>query len=380
MEPTIRALVDAQARAQPDAPFLLAPETGQVVTYASLRAAARRIEARLDGAGVPAGEPVAFMLPNGLSAALVLLGAMYAGRVVAPQNLLAHERHLAYALEHSGTRLVFASGEHAQRLRRIAGDSGAAFAVMEIDVDGDEFLRDGVLAAEETELDTLAPRSPASRAAGDARVPATSAPALLMYTSGTTGQPKGALLSHANLLAAARAVAESLSLTAQDRVLSSLPFYHVNGQCIATLAPLASGGSVVLPHRFSASQWWTLVERYRPTWINVVPTIIAYLLNGPPLTAEQRVACRTLRFARSASAPLPPATHQAFEARFGVAVIEAMGLTETASVAFTSGLAKDGRRLGSPGRPLGMEARVRRADGHLAADREIGEIDLRAPM
>ena len=70
-----------------------------------------------------------------------------------------------------------------------------------------------------------------------------------MYTSGTTGQPKGALLSHANMLAAGRAVAESLALTSSDRVLSSLPLYHINGQCIATVAPLVLGGSIVMPHR-----------------------------------------------------------------------------------------------------------------------------------
>ena len=77
------------------------------------------------------------------------------------------------------------------------------------------------------------------------------------------------------------------ALTPRDRVLSSLPLYHINGQCIATVAPLVSGGSIVMPHRFSVSQWWPLVERYRPTWLNVVPTIIAYLLNGPTLTPAQ---------------------------------------------------------------------------------------------
>jgi long-chain acyl-CoA synthetase len=88
-----------------------------------------------------------------------------------------------------------------------------------------------------------------------------------------------------------------------------------------------------MPHRFSVSQWWPLVERYRPTWLNVVPTIIAYLTNGPELSPAQAAACRDVRFARSASAPLPPEHHRAFEARFGISVLEAMGLTECASVA-----------------------------------------------
>ena len=108
------------------------------------------------------------------------------------------------------------------------------------------------------------------------------------------------------MIYAGRAVGEAHALTRDDRVLSSLPLYHINGQCIATVAPLLSGGSIVMPHRFSVSQWWPLVERYRPTWLNVVPTIIAYLLAGPAPTAGQAEACRGVRFARSASAPLPP--------------------------------------------------------------------------
>jgi long-chain acyl-CoA synthetase len=202
---------------------------------------------------------------------------------------------------------------------------------------------------------------------------------MLMYTSGTTGRPKGALLSHANMLAGGRAVSASLGLSTSDRVLSSLPLYHINGQCIATVAPLVSGGSIVMPHRFSTSQWWPIVARHRPTWLNMVPTIIAYLLNGPELTPEQAQACHGVRFGRSASAPLPPEQHRAFEARFGISVIEAMGLTECASVAFSNPLDKARRKYGSPGLPLGVEARVVDRDGRPLGPNERGEVELRGP-
>ena len=358
MAATLRELIDAHATARPHAPFLFAPEPDRVVPYEALRAGARSLAALLDALGVPAGEPVAFMLPNGISAAQLFLGVMYAGRVVAPQNLLAQDSYLEYALVHSGARVVFAAQEHAPRLRAIAARHADCFAVRVCDVDGLDLPAAGDTA--------LAPLS-----AGD--------PALLMYTSGTTGQPKGALLSHGNLLASGEAVSASLELGHDDRLLSSLPLYHINGQCIATISPLVSGGSIVMPHRFSVSQWWPLVERYRPTWINVVPTIIAYLLNGAPPDDAQRDACRAVRFARSASAPLPPAQHRAFEERFGISVIEAMGLTESASIAFSNPLDAGRRKLGSPGLPLGVEARVMRAEGSEARAGEVGEVQLRGP-
>ena len=133
-----------------------------------------------------------------------------------------------------------------------------------------------------------------------------------MYTSGTTGVPKGVLLTHANMLYAGRAVAAHQVLSPTDRVLSSLPLYHINGQCVATVSTLVAGGSVVLPQRFSTSQWWPLVERYRPTWLNLVPTIVAYLLNGPEPHAgaarSREQACgmrarRRRRCRRTSSAP-----------------------------------------------------------------------------
>ena len=127
-----------------------------------------------------------------------------------------------------------------------------------------------------------------------------------------------------------------------------------------------------MPHRFSASQWWPLVERYRPTWLNMVPTIIAYLLNGPELTPAQAAACRGVRFARSASAPLPPEQHRAFEARFGISVIEAMGLTESrvGRVRQSAGPAAGDDR--QPGLPLGVEARVVAPDRTRGGRRRAG--------
>jgi long-chain acyl-CoA synthetase len=353
---SFRDAIDTHAAAQPDAPFLLAPETGAILTYGELRRAARSLGAYLAGEGIAPGSIVSFMLPNGASAASVLLGGMYCGYVVSPLNLLSQDAQLAYVLAHSDTRFVFAAPEFTSRLQALRKETTSDAKLRPTDPD-------------RLDLPLGEPADPALVG------PAT--PAMLMYTSGTTGEPKGVLLSHWNMVYAARAVADAQALTRRDRVLSSLPLYHINGQCIATIAPLVSGGSIVMPHRFSVSQWWPLVERHRPTWLNLVPTIIAYLLAGPDLTPAQAEAVRKVRFARAASAPLPPQQHRAFEARFGVSVMEAMGLTECASIAFANPLDPRERRYGSAGRPLGVEARVVARDRTVLGDGEQGEIELR---
>jgi long-chain acyl-CoA synthetase len=355
---TFRDVIDAHAARDPHAPFLIAPEPAREIDYQALRVTCRALSRMLVARGLPAGATVSFMLENGASAATIFLGAMYGGYVVSPINLHAQDAQLEYALLHSDTRLVFTTAAHRTRLEAVRAQCGAGFAIEVVGPDALDLPADdgGELHA---------------RKADD--------PAMLMYTSGTTGRPKGALLSHANMLAGGRAVCASLALSTSDRVLSSLPLYHINGQCIATVAPLVSGGSIVMPHRFSTSQWWPIVARHRPTWLNMVPTIIAYLLNGPELTPEQAQACRGVRFGRSASAPLPPEQHRAFETRFGISVIEAMGLTECSSVAFSNPLDKARRKYGSPGLPLGVEARVVDRAGRPLGANERGEVELRGP-
>jgi len=355
---TFRDVIDAQARTRPAAPFLIAPEPDTTISYADLARNARAFAATLARSGVAPGTVVAFMLGNGVAAATVFLGAMYGGYVVAPLNLLAQDAHLDHILAHAAPAVVVVAPEFAARVEGAIARTGVQVRVVRQDPDRGDF---GVAT-----FATLPPLD-------------ADAPAMLMYTSGTTGVPKGVLLSHANMIAAGRAVAAAHALADDDRVLSSLPLYHINGQCIGTVSPLVSGGSIVMPRRFSVSQWWPLVERYRPTWLNLVPTIVAYLLNGPPLTPAQAEACRGVRFARSASAPLPPEQHRAFEARFGIGVLEAMGLTECASVAFANPLEPTRRRIGSPGLPVGVEARVVATDGTVLAPGEPGEIELRGP-
>lgn len=234
-----------------------------------------------------------------------------------PFNLLAHEDQLVWVLNHSNCALLFHGADQREMLGKVLPKLNRELRCLEIDSDA---VHLELAKYSQPEID-LAPASPSDAA-------------LLMYTSGTTGTPKGVPLTHANVLHAARTVSAWHQLTPKDRVLSSLPIYHINGQCIATITPFFSGGSIVAAQKFSASQWWDWVLEQECSWINLVPTIIAYLLNSAESSQAQPQNLKRVRFARSASAPLPPEHHRAFEKRFGITVIEAMGMTESASVVF----------------------------------------------
>ena len=175
-------------------------------------------------------------------------------------------------------------------------------------------------------------------------------------------------------MANAQAISAEPGLTA-DRVLAVLPLYHINAFAVTMLAPLAHGG-LAMPPRFSAARFWSQAAESRCTWLNVVPTMISYLLEGAVPPAQQTGA---LRFCRSASEALPPAHLRGFEARFGIGIIETMGLTETVAPAFSNPLDPAGRKLGSVGRASGYEARVVDAQLQPVPDGTTGEITIRGP-
>ncbi len=335
---TIRHLVDHQARERPDATWLIAPETGATISFAQLQHESRALGAYLLGLGLNKGDKVALMLHNGYQTARLLIGVMYGGFMVAPLNLLAQPSQLAYVLEHSDTRVVFTSEEFAGRLREAL--AGIPREIRVIAIDPDATTIPGIIAG--------ATALPEVAEADDA---------LLMYTSGTTGKPKGCVLSNRSVCAGGEFTSSAHQLSAADRVLCAMPLYHINGQIVTTVAPLVHGGSVVMPHRFSVSGYWELVAKHQCTWINVVPTIIAYLMNAPT-PKEKNLDVSRVKFCRSASAPLPPELHRAFEDKFGIGIIETFGMTETNAPCFTNPYDPAKRKIGSPGTAWGNEAKV----------------------
>lgn len=344
---------------QGDKVFLYAPESGATLTYGQLSKEAHHFSTWLDEQKISAHGHVGLYMQNGRQTSTIFLAAMACGRVITPLNLLAPIDQLAWVLDHSDIEILFYSPDKKQNLFLALEKTKRSFVLCELDPDALEgpFMQSKV---------GMLPSVQANQ------------PALLMYTSGTTGTPKGVLLTHANLLHAARSMASWHSLTQADTVLSSLPIYHINGQVISTITPFVSGGSVVAPHAFSVSSWWNLAIQYQCTWINMVPTIIAYLINaaksGGALPSREQL--NSIRFGRSASAPLPPEHHREFESLFGITVIEGMGMTESASMVFCNPH-DERRRYGSPGLPCGVEAKVIDAEGKLLGNNVVGEICLR---
>ncbi len=353
---TVRDLILAQVHARPDAVYALATEGSSRLTYARLAQACGGVATQLQRHGVGPGDTVSLVMPNGCVTLEVLLGAMAAGCTVNPVNLLSQAEQMAYVLEHSDCKLVFTAPEWTARVRELLTGIARPVALLEADPEGTGFRLPGAsLPPYEPKADDLA---------------------LLMYTSGTTGRPKGVMLTQGNLAANARAIATEHALAPQDRVLGVLPLYHINAFAVTMLAPLASGGSVAVAPRFSAQRFWDQAIESRCTWLNVVPTIIAFLLEGgqPPRDMLSRI-----RFCRSASAALSPAHLRAFERRFGVGVIETMGLTETVAPSFSNPLDPAQRRLGSVGRASGGQAGVIDAEGRPVPDGTTGEIVVRGP-
>jgi long-chain acyl-CoA synthetase len=345
--------------AQAEKVFLYAPENKATLSYGQLFKEAQHFSTWLEKQKISTYGHVGLYMHNGRQTSTIFLAAMACGRVITPLNLLAPTDQLAWVLDHSDIEVLFYSPDKKQDLLLALEKTKKKFLLIELDPDS----------AEGPFIQSQAGVLPSVQAHQSA---------LLMYTSGTTGTPKGVLLTHANLLHAARSMASWHALTQADIVLSSLPIYHINGQVISTITPFVSGGSVVAPHAFSVSSWWNLAIQYQCTWINMVPTIIAYLINaaksGGALPSHDQL--KAIRFGRSASAPLPPEHHREFESLFGITVIEGMGMTESASMVFCNPH-DERRRYGSPGLPCGVEAKVVDADGKLLGNNVVGEICLR---
>jgi acyl-CoA synthetase (AMP-forming)/AMP-acid ligase II len=205
----------------------------------------------------------------------------------------------------------------------------------------------------------------------------TPGPAVILTTSGTTGQPKLVPLAEQQLLFVAAQVAGHHRLSAEDRGYCPLPLFHINGQVVGILSTLVSGGSLVVDQRFNRDRFWDTVECVGATWLNLVPALLAVAagLDPPGRDLSARV-----RFARSASSALPDPVRTRFESASGIGVLETYGMTEAASQITANPLQRKRRRAGSAGLPVGTRVRIVGEDGRTEAPPgAVGTVEIRGP-
>lgn len=342
------------------APFLHLPEGG-ALTYGEMLERTAQLAHLFVSLGVRPGDRVAAQVPKSPLALLVYLAAVRAGAVYLPLNPAYTLGELRYFLQDAAPQLFIADAFQAAAMRELAAAEHVP-QVLTLDATG------------HGELSERAAKCPAefidvARAANDL--------AAILYTSGTTGRSKGAMLTHANLWSNCTTLRDLWRFTAQDRLLHALPIFHTHGLFVATNVTLAAGAAMVYLNRFDSAE----VVRWLPqaTVLMGVPTFYTRLLAEPGFTRDTVAG---MRLFVSGSAPLSAETHKAFQAGTGHAILERYGMTETNMN--TSNPYEGERVPGSVGPPLpGVEVRI--ADPATGRDLSvdgpgtIGVIEVRGP-
>ncbi len=323
--------------------------------YAALDAASARAAGLLRARGIEPGDRVGLMLPNVPYFPVLYYGILRAGAVVVPMNVLLKEREVAYYLGDSGAKLLFAWHGFAE-----AAEAGAARA-------GTDCI---LITPGETEqlLGAQEPvEEPVERAADDT--------AVILYTSGTTGQPKGAELTHSNLYRNCTMTARTLGQFSHDDVLlGALPLFHSFGQTCTMNAAIGMGATVTMIPRFDPEKALEIIERDRVTVFQGVPTMYNAILHANRADSTD-ASC--LRLCMSGGAAIPVELIRGFEAKFDCAILEGYGLSETSPVASFNHPDRE-RKPGSIGTPIqGVEMQVWDDDGNELPLGEVGEIVIR---
>jgi len=325
------------------------------LTYAQLRDAAAKFAGKLVARGIRPGDRIALSQPNLPTFPVIFYGALWAGAIVVPMNPLLKPREVAYYLSDSAASVMFGMPGDGQAG---AQESGTDHQVV------DPADQAGLLG----DHDPLP--EPVERADDDT--------AVILYTSGTTGHPKGAELTHHNLDDNARMVAEQLVPVAPgDIIMGCLPLFHVFGLTCGLNTAVVSGAAITLIPRFDPVKVLEIMQRDRTTVFQGVPTMYNAMLAA---AADREVDLSSLRTCCSGGASLPGEVMRRFEDRFGAQILEGYGLSETSPVA-SFNLPDRPRKVGSIGVPLkGVEMRLAQADGSDTPEGEIGEIAIRGDL
>ncbi|MDQ6848604.1 MAG: long-chain fatty acid--CoA ligase [Actinomycetota bacterium] len=323
-----------------------------VLTYSELLDGARRMATLLRSKGVQPGDRVGLQLPNVPAYPVAFFAALIAGAIVVPMNPLLKGREVRFYVSDSGAKLVVAGEQMADAANEAAESEGieaiivGALGPVELPDEPSEFV-------ERDDEDT----------------------AVVLYTSGTTGQPKGAELTHRNLITNTRTTAETLiEIGPDDVIMGCLPLFHVFGLTCGLNASVLAGSCLTLIPRFDGGKALEVIGRDKVTVFEGVPTMYAAMLHHE---ARDKADLSTLRVCISGGSAMPVEVMKSFEAEFDCMILEGYGLSETAPVASFNHPDSE-RRPGTIGIPVrGMELRLVDDGGDEVADGEVGEIAIR---
>src|SRR5215218_4645354 len=338
------------------APEAVAVRLGPLeLTYGELDDRSARLAALLRAGGLEPGDRVGVMLPNVLEFPISYYGVLRAGGIVVPMNVLLKRREIAFYLEDSGAKLLLAWHGFGEEARAGAADAGAEL----IEVEPESFA--ALLGGQEPDSE-VAETNP-----GDT--------AVILYTSGTTGKPKGAELTHSNLSRNAEIASQTTcAVEPGDIALGALPLFHSFGQTVSMNASLRVGATLTLLPKFDPGEALEIMQRDDVTHFYGVPTMYGALLDHP---GREGYDTSTLRICITGGASMPVEVLRGFEEAFDCEVLEGYGLSETSPVACTNHPGRP-RKAGSIGTPLeDVELKVVDEDDAEVAQGEVGEILIR---
>ncbi len=341
-----------------DRTAIILPEQNIHVSYGALRSQVDSVARQLLAAGVKRGDRVGTALPNGLPTIVAFLAAGVAG-TAAPLNPAYKEEEFRFYLEDTNAKVLLLPRDGAEDARKAAAGK-VPVLIVEMDPAGTVSL------ADITPVSHLDP-------------PSLDDIALILHTSGSTGRPKRVPLSHANLSISAQNVARHYALTKDDVSLCVMPLFHVHGLVASTLATLATGGTVVVPGKFSPLSFWRVARDHHVTWYSAVPTLHQLLLARVTPGEPKPAGAEKLRFIRSCSASLPPQVMHDLEAAFGAPVLEAYGMTEAAHQMASNPLPPSNRLPGSVGRGTDVQVSIMDDKGTHLKPGERGEVVIKGP-
>ncbi len=356
------------AREHPDKVAVIAPESGgREYTYRWLDEASSRLAASLTGLGVADGDRVALWLPNGVAYVVSFYAILKARGIVVPVSTHYGPREVVHQLAVTGATGLIGDDERCARIPGLLAAAGLAFRIL----DGEGEPPPGAV-----RLAALLDRAGGlDRSAG---IDPERTIAVLPFSSGTTGLPKGVMLTHANLLANLCQVAQAHAVRQDDLFLNQLPFFHIYGMTVLMGSAILAGATQVLASRYRPmDDFLALFERYRPTVFLTVPPILAELCRHPRTSA---IDWSRMRLVNTGGAPVAPALQERFARLTGVPCIQGYGLTESSPTTHVVPL--DGIRPGTIGTPVSLtEDRIVDPDnGRDVAPGGVGELWIRGPQ